>query len=307
MSQRAKTIQIFLPAGDPRGVRIAEITTRIVQVIEVPRSLLDSFLAMPESRRVAVYFLFGVNEDADEPKVYIGKTGDIRQRLVAHAKDPEKSFWERALVLVSRTDILTETHALYLEWLCIQRCVEADRFSVVNSNGGSRPFTPPPLEADCEEIFDTGHALLATLGFPMFDPVGRQIAVTAPISVADALPVPPWTTEEYVCTSSDSNGRGLYTPEGFVVLKDSYGRSSMAPSAQKLPLARTRDKLIAQGVLVIEGNRARFTKDYLFNSPSSAAAMLMGRSSNGWKDWKLPDGRSLDEVKRGGLDAEVNE
>ena len=36
MSPTPKTIQIFLPGGDPRGIRIAEITTRIVQVIEAP-------------------------------------------------------------------------------------------------------------------------------------------------------------------------------------------------------------------------------------------------------------------------------
>ena len=39
---RPQTIQIFLPSGDPQGIRIAEITTRIVRVIEVPRSLLAS-------------------------------------------------------------------------------------------------------------------------------------------------------------------------------------------------------------------------------------------------------------------------
>lgn len=59
MNSRAKTTQIFLPAGDPRGIRIAEITTRIVQVIEVPRSLLSDFLAMHESLKIAVYFLVG--------------------------------------------------------------------------------------------------------------------------------------------------------------------------------------------------------------------------------------------------------
>ena len=37
MTATPKTIQIFLPGGDPRGLRVAEITTRIVQVIEVPR------------------------------------------------------------------------------------------------------------------------------------------------------------------------------------------------------------------------------------------------------------------------------
>ncbi len=40
-----KTIQIFLPGGDPRGIRVAEITT-IVQVIEVPRA---SFTVRSES------------------------------------------------------------------------------------------------------------------------------------------------------------------------------------------------------------------------------------------------------------------
>jgi hypothetical protein len=32
MTPTAKTLQIFLPSVDPRGIRIAEITTRIVQV-----------------------------------------------------------------------------------------------------------------------------------------------------------------------------------------------------------------------------------------------------------------------------------
>jgi hypothetical protein len=34
MKPTPKTIQLFLPGGDPRGIRVAEITTRIVQLIE---------------------------------------------------------------------------------------------------------------------------------------------------------------------------------------------------------------------------------------------------------------------------------
>jgi hypothetical protein len=48
-----QTIQIFLPAGDPRGMRMAEITTRIVRVIEVPRSQLGEFVKTPEALQVA--------------------------------------------------------------------------------------------------------------------------------------------------------------------------------------------------------------------------------------------------------------
>jgi hypothetical protein len=38
--KRPQTIQFFLPQGEPRGIRIAEITTRIVQAVLVPRSKL---------------------------------------------------------------------------------------------------------------------------------------------------------------------------------------------------------------------------------------------------------------------------
>ncbi|WP_349678401.1 DUF4357 domain-containing protein [Polaromonas sp. UBA4122] len=32
--------------------------------------------------------------------------------------------------------------------------------------------------------------------------------------------------------------------------------------------------------------------------PSTAATAVMGRSANGWLEWKSPQGRTLDEVKR---------
>lgn len=41
MKTIGKTIQIYCPNGEPRGVRIAEITTRIVQAVVVPRAKLD--------------------------------------------------------------------------------------------------------------------------------------------------------------------------------------------------------------------------------------------------------------------------
>lgn len=43
MSPQAKTIQIFLPQGNPRGIRSAEMTTRTVRVIEVPRMHIKDF------------------------------------------------------------------------------------------------------------------------------------------------------------------------------------------------------------------------------------------------------------------------
>jgi len=283
MTLRAKTIQIFLPCGDPRGVRVAEMTTRIVQVIEVPRSLLADFLAMPESGQVALYFLFGESEDGTNPRVYIGQTGDLRARLTSHNK--EKDFWERAVVLISRTNNLTQTHALYLEWHCLQAATEAERYQTDNGTRGTRPHTPAPLEADCLEMFETGHALLATLGYPLFDPVRKPVTQAAPV-------------EEFILTSSGANGRGLYTTDGFVVLQGSSGRAALVPSVIGTSTGAMRQSLIDAGVIAITGDTATFAKDHLFRTPSGAACAVLGRTANGWIEWTTKDGRTLDAVKR---------
>ncbi|WP_018905439.1 GIY-YIG nuclease family protein [Variovorax paradoxus] len=278
-----KTIQIFLPHGDPRGIRFAEITTRIVQVIEVPRSLLPEFLKMPESDQVALYFLFGEAEDGADPKVYIGQTGDLRARLAKHNK--EKEFWERALILISRTNSLTQTHALFLEWCCLQAARKAGRYRDDNGNSGSKPHTPAPLEADCLEIYATGHSLLATLGYPIFDPVAKSPSAAAP-------------DELFYCKATGAHGRGMYTEEGFVVLKGSIGRKDNVPSIIGTAGARLRDRLLESGTMRAQGETVIFERDHLFKSPSMAALALLGRTCNGWIDWKTQDGRTLDAVKR---------
>ncbi|MCO6043316.1 GIY-YIG nuclease family protein [Aeoliella sp. ICT_H6.2] len=282
MTAPPKTIQIFLPAGDPQGIRVAEITTRIMRVIEVPRSLLNEFLAMPEANQVALYFLFGEEDDTDQ-RVYIGQTGDLKSRMRRH--NAEKDFWERALIVVSLTNNLTQTHAVFLEWYCLTECREAGRCADENGNAGSRPHTPAPMEADCIEIFDTAKTLLSTLGYPVFTPVASAESKTD-------------EQELFYCRGSEADARGLYTSEGFVVLAGSSGRTNTTASFEKWNLGKSRDSLLESGVLKEIGGRLVFQKDHLFKTPSRAAIIVMGRNANGWTEWRDEHGRTLDELKR---------
>ncbi|QQL43715.1 GIY-YIG nuclease family protein [Sulfuriroseicoccus oceanibius] len=284
MTPNAKTIQIFLPDGDPRGIRIAEITTRIVQVIEVPRSLLQDFLKMPESGQVGLYFLVG-GESGEQPLVYVGQTGELRKRLSQHNNDSKKDFWERALILISRTNSLTQTHGLFLEWLSLQEIRKAERYSDENGNGGSKPHTPAPLEAECLEIFDTARSLLGTLGYPLFTPL------VTPESGSES-------EQKFYCKGPGTEGVGIYNTEGFVVLKGSKGRRSSVKSIKDTSTEKWREKIIASDVVEVDGDSLTFTKDHLFASPSAAAIALKGRSANGWIEWKTEDGKTLDDVKR---------
>jgi len=210
---RPQTIQIYLPAGDPRGMRVAEITTRIVRVIEVPRSQLAEFLKLPEAQQVGVYFLLGELSEAGLPRVYIVQSGCVGTRLVQHNQN--KDFWNRALVVISLTNSLTQTHALFLEWFAIQQASQSARYSLENGNAGARPHTPAPLEADCHEIHETAATLLATLGQPIFEPL-----TGAPERVNGKHQVP----ELFYCRGPQANSVGEYTSEGFVVHKGSTAR-----------------------------------------------------------------------------------
>lgn len=279
---RPQTIQIFLPAGDPRGMRVAEITTRIVRVIEVPRSLLADFIKLPEATQVGVYFLLGDPNEAGLTRLYVGQSGNVGKRLSQH--NQAKEFWNRALVVVSLTNSLTQTHAMYLEWFSIAEAAKAARYALENGNDGARPYTPPPLEADCHEIHETAATLMATLGQPVFESLTASAAKTA--------------VELFYCKGSGADGVGEYTSEGFVVYKGSRGRVENVPSIQGKSWERFRDKLIEDGVLNMQEGVLVMTRDYLFTSPSMAAVALQGRSANGWLEWKNKSGRTLDEVKR---------
>ncbi len=287
MISRPQTIQIFLPTGDPRGMRVAEITTRIVRVIEVPRSQLTDFLKMPESQQVSVYFLMGELSEAGLPLTYIGQSGNVGKRLEQHHQN--KDFWNRAFVVISLTNSLTQTHALFLEWLAIAEATKAGRYGLENGNTGSQPYTPAPLQADCHEIHETAATLLATLGQPIFEPL-----TTAPTAKG--------IVELFYCKGSGADGVGEYTTEGFVVHKGSKGRAEIVPSIQGTSHERMRSQLITEGVLTENAGSAGsllvFTRDHLFSSPSTAAMAVMGRSANGWVEWKTASGKTLDEVKR---------
>jgi predicted GIY-YIG superfamily endonuclease len=282
--KRPRTIQIFLPSGDPSGIRIAEQTTSIIRLIEVPRSDIAEFLKMPESKQVSLYFLLS-GDSKDE--LYIGQSGDVGTRLMQHHKD-EKKDWERALVLVSMTNNLTQTHVLYLESFSIEKAKSCQRYELLNGNGGQKPHTPIPLKADCDEVHEIGSLLLATLGYPIFEPLTEPTAIE--------------TEQVFTCNRTGVDAKAIYTNEGMVVLK-----GSSAPMTTKRKTEQRffdkRDQLLAKGIITIEDERFVFKRDHLFQTPSGASMFLLLATSNGWLDWRTEQGVTLHDYQGRGIES----
>lgn len=294
MQKKAKTIQIFLPSGDPAGIQVAELTTGVVQLIEVPRMLMHEFWLMPQSKQVGIYFLVGEDPGTGEPAVYIGQSGNVGRRLDEHHQS-EKFDWNRVLVAVSLKHSFTSTHVLHLEWQCIQQANQAQRYQVLNGNAGSKPYAPLPLQADCEEFFHSIRMLLATLGQRFLESMAVHVTSKAALSEGEAAT----GTQTFFCKSKDgAEAEGQYTLQGLVVLKGSKARLEIAPSFSGMSAHKRRELLIADGSLVKDGDLYAFSRDVEFGSPSGASDVVLGRASNGWVEWKDAQGTTLDELMR---------
>ncbi len=299
MDNRAKTIQIFLPDGSPRGIKIAEITSRIVKAIMIPRNRLQDAGNREDIKTVGIYFLFGQNEDEAKPTVYIGEAEDVYHRLKQHNK--EKDWWDTAVAVVTSNNTFTKSHIKYLEWFCFDQCRQINRYHI-QQTVPTKSYIPETVLADLMDIYDTMKVLLSTLGFHLFDQMRSNISRTVPMptviqstassEVSEQTP----TEEVFYCRSKGLEAQGMYGDEGFILFQHSQMSITVAPSLKYH--MELRDKLIQDGIVVKDGNAYLFQSDYLFASPSAASTIVLGRTSNGWVDWKTKDGKTLDEVKR---------
>ena len=275
-----QTIQIFLPDGSPRSVKIAEITNRVVKAVLFPRNKLEFVAGREELANVGLYFLFGESADQAKPIVYIGEAEDCLYRLKHHNRS--KEFWNYGVVMVSKTNAFTKSHAKYLEYIAIQQAKETGRFETENLNVPGKPFVTESMEADLLDSFDTIKILLATLGFPVFEKVGKEF-------VADR--------EVMFLKGRGIAAEGDLIDDGFVVFKGSQAAIKTVPSCLDFVI-NLRNKLIQSNVLVERDGYLEFFQDYVFNSPSTAGSVVLGRSANGWQQWKNRNGETLDALKR---------
>jgi 5-methylcytosine-specific restriction protein B len=102
----------------------------------------------------------------------------------------------------------------------------------------------------------------------------------------------------------DAKADGIAMENGFQVRAGGVARKAVVASAGN-SVQNTQRRLLAEGVLDDKGKSLVFLQDYTFDTPSGAAAAVLGRTANGWIEWKLPDGRTLSDVKRVSRDERV--
>jgi hypothetical protein len=277
------TIKLFLPRGDAKSLRTAEISNWTGKAIAAPRTELDDLLLREELEKAGVYILTGNDPLSDLPLAYIGEAEVIRDRLKQHKA---KEFWISAIVFVSKDENLTKAHVRYLESKLLEEAGQIGRFKVDQNQAGGAKL-PESDRHDMEVFLSHIRQLLPVLGSELLVPIAQPEATRQ-------------SGGTLFCRMKGAEGRGHRTPDGFVVLRGSTAVLQERPSANRWPnIIARREKLIADGTIVQKGGFYLFTKDVEFPSPSAAAAVIEGGSANGLIEWKTEDGKVLKALDEG--------
>lgn len=273
MNIYSATIKLFLPRGDAKSLRTAELSNWSGKAIAAPRTEIDDLLAREELEKSGVYILSGTDPDSGILRAYIGEAEIIRDRIKQHKN---KDFWVSAIVFVSKDENLTKAHIKYLEGCLISEASRVGRYTLDNSQASGSKL-PESDREDMNVFLYRIHQLLPVLGSELLVPIAP---IKGNITSAPNIPL--------VCRIKGARANGVPTPDGFVILKDSTAVLVERPATTKRQpyIIALRNKLIADGTLIVFDGFLKFTKDAEFSSPSAAASVIHGGGANGLTEWR---------------------
>ena len=174
--------------------------------------------------------------------------------------------------------ILNKALIRYLENRLVEIAKDCGRYAILTKNTYKNTVLKEAQIATMEEFIDNVKILINALGYKVLVPVPKA---------SD-------DTEYLFCKGAMASAKGFVSAGGFTVLKGSVISDHTVPSLETKGKTyyKLRNNLIKDGVIV---DRA-FTRDYEFNAPSAASAVVLGHTSNGNVDWKTSDGVKLKDL-----------
>lgn len=166
------TIKLFLPRGDAKSLRTAEISNWTGKAIAAPRTELDDLFQREELDKTGVYILSGSDPLSGLPRAYIGEAEVIRERLKQHKS---KEFWISAIVFVSKDDNLTKAHVRYIESKLLTEAAQVGRCTL-EQNQASGSKLPESDREDMDVFLSHIRQLLPVLGSDLLIPIAQPSA-----------------------------------------------------------------------------------------------------------------------------------
>lgn len=166
------TIRIYVPGGDPEGVRIIDRLSSTARFFTFPRDKWDEIKNRPDFTGAGIYILSGYSEENPElPTIYVGQADVLRNRIDQHIKN--KEFWDKAVIFTSVN--INATHARWLEYSLIKKLFETNRSIVENGNQPQEPTISEPEKAEMQVLLNEIYQTLPLVDLRAFENVKSVI------------------------------------------------------------------------------------------------------------------------------------
>lgn len=282
MKKFGKTIKLFLIDGEPNGRMTCELSNWTGKAYKIPRIMIKESYNRDDLKNPGIYLLFGENDNG-KGQVYIGEAETIIDRLKQHVA--QKEFWSEVILFISKDENLNKAHIKYLESRLFELAKKINHYEVENTTIPTKSSISESEIAEMEEFIENIKLLTNTLGHRVFESlVNSETNKTKKSNIFQ------------IKAARGANGLGIPSSKGFIVFKNSEIALDTVESMQK-SLQNIRQKLIDNQIIIKNDKGYVFNTDYEFSSPSTAAAIVMGRNANGLKEWKLKNGKTLKEFE----------
>lgn len=268
-------VTMILKNGTPTGIVQCNLDEWIGISYKIPRNRLNEAKELKGIDNTGVYILLGADEETGEDRAYIGEAENIYKRLIQHNKT--KDFWNDCLVFVSQNNSLNKAHIKFIENKLYNKAKEVERFIIENDTKPTKSSLDGADEIRAVKFYEKIVLLTAVYGYHIFDKI---------LTVQEVK-----EEEIYYINSIGLKATGTQTEEGFIVFKGSQSSEEFKKASTQL-LRNKWNELRNQKIV----DNGIFLKDIIFSSPSTAAAMILGRNANGLREWKNKDGKSLKEI-----------
>lgn len=196
--------------------------------------------------------------------------------------DSKKAFWDRIILFCASNDEITSTEVEYFEHKAITEALQIERYDLNENKQVPKGKTIPiHRKAPADDFFEDVKMLLTIIGCDILDESSDKACTSLDTN-----------TPTFYIKGKDADAAGRYSGGKFTVLKGSVFSCTEAPSYTG---KGKRKQFIEEHCTVVSG-LLRLKEDYTFNSPSTAAEYVLGRSANGWITWKNEKGQPLTDV-----------
>lgn len=278
MSQFGITIQIFIPSGNPDGMKVIEKSQWTGIGLYFPRSVFTDVLKREELSRTGVYILWDPTGDGQLPRAYIGEGGSLTDRFISHIKN--KEFWTHGVAFTNKDQNLNKAHVKYLEARLVELATKAKKCKLDNNQTPQLPTLSEADTANTELYLENLLQCLPIVGIHCFEQSKFQ----------DQINILLFASTKTIKAS------GYEDVDGFIVRS---GSGIVKSESKTIPphVSGIRKILLENKVVHDDGGKYEFIEDYKFSSPSTAAGVVLGRSANGRTEWKDEKGVTLRDIQ----------